>query len=248
MRGSGHFTGSVWLSCRTNRHGYFTNPSDCPRIVGMIPVGCPEKAAFSTVWMAGIFRDLLEYAGTRKNACFSWKFGICHERQTLTYGKRRILDHTLIRRCPEGHGEPKETEPESGSVCLSQRPDRHGFPDNRHGYFTNPSICFRIGGMMPSPCPEKAAFGTVWRADNFRHLLEYAGTRKNACFSWKSGGRQFRRPLPLRKNACFPRNPGSVIINRPSLMEKMGVFTGSRQRGSGESTGRQPKGERMMNA
>ena len=65
----------------------------------------------------------------------------------------------------------------TGSVCLSRRSDRHGSPKNRHSYFTNPSICPLISGMMPRACPEKAAFGTVWREDNSQNGLQYAGGR-----------------------------------------------------------------------
>ena len=71
----------------------------------------------------------------------------------------------------------RESGPESGSVCLSRRPDRHGFPKNRHSYFTNPSICPRIGRIKPAVCPEKSAFGTVWRDDNSQNGLQYAGGR-----------------------------------------------------------------------
>jgi len=151
MRKSGPESGSVCLSRRTdrhgfpkNRHGYFTNPSVCPRIDGMMPATCPEKAAFGTVRRADNLRDGVQYAGTEETG---------------------VLDRSPIRICPEGHGEPKESGPESGSVCLSRRSDRHGFLKNRHGYFTNPSICPRIDRIKPAACPEKAAFGTVWTGD-----------------------------------------------------------------------------------
>jgi hypothetical protein len=31
--------------------------------------------------------------------------------------------------------------------------------------------------MMPIACPEKAAFGTVWTADNSQNGLQYAGRK-----------------------------------------------------------------------
>jgi hypothetical protein len=156
---SGHFTGSDWHSGMTNRHGflenrhsYFTIPSICPRISGMMPIACPEKAAFGTVWRQDNSQNRL---------------------QPVMTGNTGILDHVPIRISLGGHSEPKETEPESGSDSPSMALHRHGFSENRHGYFTNPSICPRISGMMPIACPEKAAFGTVMGTDNFENGLQY---------------------------------------------------------------------------
>ena len=177
MRKSGPESGSVCLSRRSdrhgfskNRHGYFTNPSVCPRIGRIKPATCPEKAAFGTVWRADNSQNGLQPVVIRKNPCFSSKFGIRHyrrpiplrknpcfssefgirpDRRTLTYKKVGVLDRSPIRICPGGHGEPKESGHFTGSVCLSRRPDRHGFSKNRHGYFTNPLICSRIAGMIP---------------------------------------------------------------------------------------------------
>ncbi len=66
---SGHFAGSDWHSRTTNRHGfsenrhgYFTNPSICPLFSGMMPIACPEKAAFSTVRRADNSRNGLQPA------------------------------------------------------------------------------------------------------------------------------------------------------------------------------------------
>ena len=66
----------------------------------------------------------------------------------------------------------------TGSDCLPMRPDRHGFPKNRHGYFTNTSIWTRIDGMEPVKCLKKTAFSAVIAADNLRDELQYAGTRE----------------------------------------------------------------------
>jgi hypothetical protein len=180
MRKSGSKSGSVYLSRRINRHGflknrhsYFTNPLICPRIGVIMPIACPEKAAFGTVWNADNSQNGLQPVGIRKNHCFSWKFGIRPERRTLTYRKVEVLDHVPIRISLGGHSELEETEPESGSDSSSMGLHRHGFTENRHGYFTNPSICPRIGGMISAACPEKAAFGTVWNADNSQNGLQY---------------------------------------------------------------------------
>jgi hypothetical protein len=157
---SGHCTGSYCPFRRTNRHGfpenrhgYFANPSICPLFGGIMPIACPEKAAFGTVMGADNSQNGLQYVMTRNTG---------------------ILDHVPIRISPGGHYERDETGPESGSDWLSRRVNRHGFLENRHGYFTNPSICPRIDCMMPTACPEKAAFSTVWREDNSQNGLQYA--------------------------------------------------------------------------
>jgi hypothetical protein len=94
---SGHFTGSDWHSRATkrhgflkNRHGFFTNPLICSRISGMMPIACPEKEAFGTVWAADISQNGLQPVMTRKMG---------------------VLDHIPIRISLEGHHEPEETEP-----------------------------------------------------------------------------------------------------------------------------------------
>jgi hypothetical protein len=67
--------------------------------------------------------------------------------------------------------------------------NRHGFSEIRHGYFTNPSICPLISGMMPIACPEKAAFGTVWTGDSSENGLQYAWVRSPSGWRESAGGR-----------------------------------------------------------
>ena len=122
----------------------------------------------------------------------------------------------------------RKSGPESGSVCLARRSDRHGFLKNRHSYFTNPPICPRIGRIKFAACPEKAAFGTVWREDNSQNGLQPVVIRKNSCFSSKSGVRHYRRPIPLRKTTVFSGNSGSVLIDGPTLTRKWGFWITSR--------------------
>jgi hypothetical protein len=145
----------------------------------MVPVTCPEKAAFGTVWKADNFPDVVKYAGTERTG---------------------ILDHPPIQGCPESHDELREKKPVTGSDWLSLRINRHGFPENRHGYFTNPSICPRIGGIVPRACPEKAAFSTVWKADNFRDGLLSVGMRETGITGLiphhRSGVRRKDEPMP----------------------------------------------------
>jgi hypothetical protein len=155
---SGPFTGSDCLfqglyrhGYFKNRHGYFPNPSVCPRIGKMMPISCPEKTAFGTVWAGGNPENGLRDAGT---------------------GRTGVLDRTRIRSSLSSHGGLREKKPSTGSVYLPGRPDRHGFSKNRHGYFSNPSVCARIGGLMPLACPKKAAFGTVWAGDNSENGLQ----------------------------------------------------------------------------
>ena len=157
---SGHCTGSVCPFRRTNRHGfpenrhgYFANLSICSLFGGIMPITCPEKAAFGTVWREDNSQNGLQPVMTRNTG---------------------ILDHIPIRISPGGPREPEETGIESGSICLFRTTNRHGFPENRHGYFTNPSIYPRIGGMILLPWPEKAAFSTVTGADNLQNGLQYA--------------------------------------------------------------------------
>jgi hypothetical protein len=155
---SGHFTGSDWHSQMTNRHGfpknrhsYFKNPSICPLISGMMPMACPEKAAFGTVWREDNSENGLQSAGT---------------------GRTGVLDRTRILSSTRGHGELREKKPFTGSVYHPGRPNRHGFWKNRHCYFSNPSVCARIGGLLPVLCPKKAVFSTVWTADNSENGLQ----------------------------------------------------------------------------
>jgi len=225
MRESGPESGSVCLSRRSDRHGfpknrhsYFTNPSICPRIGRIKLAACPEKAAFGTVWTEDNTQNGLQPVVIRKNSCFSsksgvrhyrqpiplrknygfsWKFGIRPDRRTLSYKKVGFLDRSPIRICPEGHGEPRESGYFTGSVCLSRRSDRHGFLKNRHGYFTNPSICPRIGRIKLAACPEKAAFSTVWTEDNSQNGLQYAGRKDTG--DWGQ--------IPIRMEREF-RGPG----------------------------------------
>ena len=92
------------------------------------------------------------------------------------------------------------TRPVTGPDWLSLRTNRHGFPENRHGYFENPSICPRIGGIVPRACPEKAAFGTVWTRDNFRDGLLSVGMRETGITGLipyhRSGVRGKDEPMP----------------------------------------------------
>jgi|GEM_PF-2407583 len=159
---SGHFTGSDWHFRTTNRHGfpenrhgYFKNPSICPRFDGIMPIACPEKAAFGTVTGADNSENGLQYV------------------QYAGTGKTKFSNRTLIWRCPWGHCELRKNKPIMGSVYPSRRGNRHGFLENRHGYFANPLICSRIAGMIPLTCPEKAAFSTVTGADNSQNGLQY---------------------------------------------------------------------------
>jgi hypothetical protein len=122
----------------------------------MMPIACPEKAAFGTVWKEDNSQNGLQPVVTKKVGFF---------------------DHIPIRISLGGHSEPKETEPKSGSDSPSRGLHRHGFLKNRHSYFTNPLICSRIAGMIPLTCPEKAAFGTVWTEDNSQNGLQYAGRK-----------------------------------------------------------------------
>jgi len=159
-----------------NRHGYFTNPSICPRIGRMKPATCPEKAVFGTVWTEDNSQNGLQYAGT---------------------GRTGVLDRTRILSSTRGHGELREKKPFTGSVYHPGRPNRHGFPKNRHSYFTNPLICPRIAGMMPIACPKKAAFGTVWTGDSSENGLQYAGRKDTG--DWGQ--------IPIRMEREF-RGPG----------------------------------------
>ena len=93
----------------------------------------------------------------------------------------------------------RKSGPESCSDWHSRRSDRHGFLENRHSYFTNPSICPRIGRIKLAACPEKAAFGTVWREDISQNGLQPVVIRKNHGFSWKFGIRPDRRTPTYKK-------------------------------------------------
>jgi hypothetical protein len=165
---SGHFTGSDWLSRRTNRHGfpknrhgYFANTSVCPRIGGTGPAACPKKAAFSEVIAADNLRDGVKY-DELKETVFS--------------------DRTRIRKYPNGHQERRENKPKSGSDWHSRRTNRHGFFKNRHGYFTNPSVRARIGGMEPVTSPKKALFSAVTAGDRKVDRAADQGIQKNPAF------------------------------------------------------------------
>ena len=116
----------------------------------------------------------------------------------------------------------------TGSDWHSQMTNRHGFPKNRHSYCTNPLICSRITGMIPLTCPEKAAFGTVWREDNSQNGLQPVVIRKNSCFSSKSGVRHYRRPIPLRKNHGFSWKFGIRPDRRTPTYKKLGFWITSR--------------------
>jgi hypothetical protein len=126
----------------------------------MMPISCPEKTAFGTVWAGGNPENGLLDAGT---------------------GRTGILDRTRILSSTRGQGGLREKKPSTGSVYLPGRLDRHGFSKNRHSYFSNPSVCARIGGLLPIVCPKKAVFGTVWTVDNSENGLQVVagvGVRK----------------------------------------------------------------------
>jgi len=91
---SGHFTGSDWHSRTTNRHSflknrhsYCTNPLICSRITGMIPLTCPEKAAFGTVRTEDNCQNGLQYAG-RKDTGDGGQIPIRMERECRGPGYR----------------------------------------------------------------------------------------------------------------------------------------------------------------
>jgi hypothetical protein len=71
-----------------------------------------------------------------------------------------VTQYRIILRMPRESGHFK------GSDCLPWGPDRHGFPKNRHGYFSNPSVCPRIGGLEPAACHKKALFSAVLTDDH----------------------------------------------------------------------------------
>jgi hypothetical protein len=77
------------------------------------------------------------------------------------------LGYPPIPECSGGGLEPGNTKPKLGSDCSPRKPDRHGFFQNRHSYFSNPSVYPRIGGLEPAACRKKAVFGTVRAGDHF---------------------------------------------------------------------------------
>jgi len=166
---TGHFTGSDCLKPGfdrhgfwKNRHGYFPISAIRVRIGGSGLTACPEKPVFSIVPAQDRPEPVLGYG----------------------VSKEPLVSDPA---CPFGSpGAKGKSGACTGSVSRKMRYDRHGFPGNRHGYFTISPIQARNGRSGLATGPEKTRFGTVSVKDSLEQGLLCAGS--TGALLWGSGG------------------------------------------------------------